>query len=67
MKDVIAMAERGGENIELLVIDNADKTTVAEFTKMSSIIDLRSKHSWAISNTNMDATRDLGRIGIKIY
>ncbi len=64
MKDVILVVERGEE---LLVMENADKTAIAEVVKMSSAIDLRSKHSWAISNANMDAAKDLRLTGIKKY
>ena len=52
------MAEKGGENKRLLVIKNVDKTAMAEVTKMSSAIDLRNKHSWAISNADIDAIGD---------
>ena len=67
MKDVIAVAERGRENKKLLTMGNVDKTAMAEVAKVSSAIDLGNKHSWAISNADMDATRDLGLIGIKKY
>ena len=45
MKDVIVVAEKGGENKELLVIKKADKTVIAEIAKISSVIDLGSKYS----------------------
>ncbi len=64
MKDVILVAERGRE---LLAMENADKTAIAEVAKMSSAIDLGSKHSWAISNADMDVARDLGLTSIKKY
>ncbi len=67
MKDMIVVAEKGGENKELLAIENVDKTAMAEVAKVSSAIDLRSKHIWAISNADMDEVRDVGLIGIKKY
>lgn len=51
----------------MLTIKNADKTAIAEFAKMSSAIYFESKHSWIISNTDMDATGDLKLIDIKKY
>ncbi len=67
MKDVIAVAEKGRKNKKLLAMENIDKTAMTEVAKMSSTIDLRSKHSWAISNTDIDVVRDLGLINIKKY
>ncbi len=64
MKNVIAMVERDGE---LLVMENANKTAITKFAKVSSAIDLRNKHSWAISNADMDVARDLGLTSIKKY
>ena len=45
MKDVIVVIKRGGENKELLAIENINKTAIAKFTKVSSAIDFESKHS----------------------
>ncbi len=64
MKDMILVAERVGE---LLAMENVDKTTISKVAKVSSTIVLRNKHSWAISNTDMDITKDLGLISIKKY
>ncbi len=64
IKNVILVVEKGGK---LLVMDNIDKTTIGEVAKVSSAIDLGSKHSWAINNADMDATEDLGLTGIKKY
>ncbi len=64
MKDVIAVAEKGGE---LLAMENADKTAIAEIAKVSSTINLGSKHSWAISTGDMNAVGDLRLTGIKKY
>ncbi len=64
MKDIIAVAER---NRELLAMENVDKTVIAEVAKVSSAIDLGNKHSWAISNADMDVARDLRLTGIKKY
>lgn len=59
MKDVIAAIERGRENGRPLAIENADKTTIAEVTKVLITINLGNKYSWTISNTTIDAARDL--------
>ena len=67
MKKVIAMAEKDRENKELLTIKNVDKTAMAKFAKVLSAIDLRSKHSWAISNADIDVAGNLRLIGIKKY
>ena len=42
---MIAIAEKGGDNKELLAIKNANKTTIAKIAKILSAIDLGSKHS----------------------
>ncbi len=42
-----------------------DKTVIAEVAKVLSIIDLSSKYSWAINNTDIDVMRDLGLTCIK--
>ena len=64
---MIAVAEKGGKNKKLLGMENADKITMAEIAKVLSTIDLGNKHCWAISNVDMDATGNLGLIGIKKY
>ena len=48
-------------------MENADKTTMVEVAKVSSVIDFRSKHSWAINNTNIDTSKNLKLIGYKKY
>ena len=45
MKNVIAVAEKNGENKELLAIENIDKTAITEVVKVSSAIDFGNKHS----------------------
>ncbi len=45
MKDVIAMVKKTGENKELLVIENINKTIIAEVVKVSNTINLGSKYS----------------------
>ena len=67
MKDLIVVVKRDKENKELLAIENADKTVMAEVAKVSSAIDLKNKYSWAINNADMDAARDLGLTSIKKY
>ncbi len=64
MKDVISVAERDGE---LLAMENVDKTAIAEVAKVSSAIDLGSKHTWEISNADIDVAEDLGLTGMKKY
>ncbi len=58
------MAKKGRK---LLTIENTEKTAIVEVTKVLSDIDLGSKHSWAISNADMDAARDLGLTSIRKY
>ena len=67
MKNVIVIAERGGENKKLLTMENAIKTILAEISKVSNAIDLRSKYSWAINNADMDAAENLRLIDIQKY
>ena len=67
MKHMIAVVEKSKENKELLAIKNVDKTIMVEVAKISNAINLDNKHSWAISNANIDATKDLSLIGIKKY
>ena len=67
MKDIIVIAEKGGENKELLTLENADKTAIIEVAKVSSAINLKSKHSLVISNAYKDAAGDLELMGIKKY
>ena len=59
MKHVIVVAEKSGENKELLVIKIADKTAIAKVIKVLSTIDLRSKYSLAISNSDIDTVGNL--------
>ncbi len=67
IKDLIAIAEKGGENKQLLAIENRDKTAIVEVAKVSIAIDPQSKRSWAISNADIDIAGDLWLIGIKKY
>lgn len=67
MKDIIIVTKKGGENKKLLAIKNVNKTTMMDIAKVLSAIDLKSKYSWAISNTNIDTTGNLGLIGIIKY
>lgn len=64
MKNVIFFTEKVEE---LFVIENVNKTTIAEVAKVSSAIDLGNKHSWVISNANIDITKDLGLTGMQKY
>lgn len=64
---MITVAKNDRKNKTLLVIEYTDKTAMAEVTKVLSANNVSSKHSQAINNTDMDATRDLKLIGIKNY
>ena len=64
---MIAVAKKIRENKELLAMENADKTAIAEITKVLSIIDLGSKYNCVISNADIDAAGNLGLIDIKKY
>ena len=66
MKDVI-ISKGDLEKEAQLVVSNVDKITLAEFGKTLSPIDLDGKYIWAISNINIDTTRDLGLTGINKY
>ena len=46
---------------------NVDNTAMAKVLKVSNAIDLGNKYSWAISNADIDATRDLRLTGIIKY
>ena len=65
MKDVIVIAEKSWKNKKLMTMKNADKIVMADIVKMWNIIDLGSKHNWAINNTGMDLIGDLELIDIK--
>lgn len=67
MKNIIAMAKKYRKNEEPLAMETIDKIGKAEVVKMSTIIDLHSKYSQAISDVDKKAARDLGLIGIKKY
>ncbi len=67
MEDMIILAEKSRENEELLVIENVNKTLMAEVVKVSSAIDLHRKCTWIINNSDMDIAKDLGLTGIKKY
>ena len=59
------MVEKGGKNKELLVIKNINKTAMAEIAKVLNVIDLKTKYSWTISNTEIDVAENFGLINIK--
>ena len=67
IKDMIILVEKNRDNEELLVIENVNKTAIAEVVKVLSIINLDNKHGLAISNDDMDATEYLRLIGIEKY
>lgn len=61
------MAKKGKENKKLLIMQDANKTGMAKFGKVSNTIDLGNKHSWAISNDNIDIAGDLRPISTIKY
>lgn len=67
INNLVLAAEKGRENIKLFVLENVDKIVIAEVTKMLSAINLSNKYSQAISNTNMNITRNLRLTSIKKY
>ena len=67
MKDVIVVVEKDRKNEGLLATKNADKTAMAKVSKISSAINLGNKYSYVISNTDIDATGDLGLTDIQKY
>ena len=64
MKDVI-ISKKALEKERQLVVKNADKIALAKVGKTLSPMDFDGKYMWAISNVDIDATRDLGLTGIK--
>ena len=67
MKDMIILAKKNRNNEGPLAIKNIDKIAMAEVAKMLSAIDFDHKYSWAISNGNIIATKNLRLTGIKKY
>lgn len=47
--------------------ENVDKIVLRKFIKTSSLIDFYGKYIWAISNINIDTTKDIMLIDIKNY
>ena len=45
MKGIITVIEKIGENKNLLIIENIDKTIMIKFAKVSNVIDLGNKHN----------------------
>lgn len=64
---MIIVTERGRDNLGLLIIENIDKTAIAKVAKVLSAIDLDSKYSSVISNSNIDVVEDLKLINIEKY
>lgn len=67
MKNMILVAKKVRKNKQLLVIENTNKDVMVEIAKMSSAIHLGSKHSWVITNTDIDIGKNLELIDIKKY
>lgn len=59
IKNDIILMEKGRNNKRPLAIKDINKTAIAEIAKVSSAINLEGKHKWAISNSNIDAAKDL--------
>ena len=66
MKDVI-ISKKTQKKERQLVVRNTDKIAQIEVAKTSSLIDFDGKYMWAISNVDIDATRNLGLTDIKKY
>lgn len=66
MKDMIIW-EKGREKEEEFVEGNTDIIALTKIVKMSSIVNLNSRYIWAISNVNINATKNLELINIKKY
>lgn len=65
MKNIIIL-EKAREK-EKLSEDTANTTALVEVAKALSIIDLAWRYKWVISNTNMDAVKELELTGVKKY
>lgn len=48
-------------------MENIDKISIAKVAKVLNVINLSSKYSWAISNIDINITRDLELTDIKKY
>lgn len=64
---MIILAKKDKKDKKSLAIENIDKTAKAKVAKVSNAIHLDSKYSWAISNSDMDAAKDLKLTEIKKY
>lgn len=58
MKVVIILTKKSRNNERLLIIENIDKIAIAKVGKVLNTINLVSKHSFAISNGDMDIVED---------
>lgn len=66
MKNVIAAVEKHKENQRPLA-KKVNKVMMAEVTRVLTAIDIDTKYKWVISNTDMNATRDLKLTSVKKY
>lgn len=68
MKNIITAIEKSRKNKKKLVIENLlNKIVIAKFAKVSSIIYLDNKYSWAISSIYIDVAKNLRLTDIKKY
>ncbi len=66
MKDVIIL-EKAREEEMLSLEGIADTTAPAEVARVSSPVDLIGRYNWVMSNTNLNAAKELGLTDIKKY
>lgn len=68
IKDIVVVVERVRKIKKQPAIENIlNKIIMAEVTKISNVIDLGSKYSWAISIVDINIVRNLRLTSIKKY
>lgn len=53
--------------IQKRLVEKVDKAAMAKVVKITSNIDISNKYKWAITNDDLNITRDLKLIGVKKY
>lgn len=56
---MIILTKKSRNNEKLLIIENIDKIAIAKVAKVLNTINLVSKHSWTISNSDIDIVEDI--------
>lgn len=67
MKSIIILAQKVKNKERQLAMANVNKSKIVKLTNILSTINLFDKHSWAISNINIDVAENLKPTCIKKY